>query len=108
MPSDVLCAINRFIRMLECALCSPFLHSFLHPADWNADVMGRALAAIFNNEDKGYTPGVVKQSSGRSYYTISGLPNSWALVLQKRLELRVIKSPLFGVFLWHTVKLSDN
>lgn len=49
--------------MLECALCRPFLHPFLPPADWNADVMAMALAATFHNEDKGRTPGVVKQSS---------------------------------------------
>lgn len=79
----------------------PFLHPFLHPAGWNADVMARALAAIFNKEDKGHTPGVVKQGSRRDQrlHTSSGLPNSRALVLQKRLELWVIKPILFWVFL---------
>ena len=50
--------------MLPGNLCPIFLHRFLHPAAWNADVMVRNLTGIFDNKDRDHTPGVVEQKAG--------------------------------------------
>lgn len=44
----------------------PLFSLFFYLAAWNADLIAMALAAIFNNKDKAFAPGVVEQNSGRS------------------------------------------
>lgn len=82
-----------------------FLHPFLHPAAWNAEVMARALATIFNYEDKGLTQewwsrALKRALDFRGYNTSSGLSNSWAFVLYKRLNLGSLDHNYFG-FSYH-------
>lgn len=82
-----------------------FLHPFLHPAAWNAEVMARALATIFNYEDKGLTQewwsrALKRALDFRGYNISSGLSNSWAFVLYKRLNLGSLDHNYFG-FSYH-------